>query len=81
MTMHILQIFKLPEFEEVASHQIEIAQICPKDGWVEQNPIEILTTVQLCVKEACGKLTGSGNFNKIAMDDGWHLMKSFNSRL
>lgn len=58
-----LQIYKIPEFEEVASHHMEVSQITPKDGWVEQNPVEILETVRLCAKHACDKLSALGIFN------------------
>lgn len=58
-----LQIYKIPEFEEVASYQKEVVQITPKEGWVEQDPVEILETVRLCAKQACDKLSALGNVN------------------
>lgn len=57
-----LQIYKIPEFEEIASHRMEVKVITPKEGWVEQDPVEILETVRLCAKAACEKLTALGNF-------------------
>lgn len=56
----IFQIFKLPHFEEICKHEIEIHQIQPKEGWVEQNPIEILEAVRLCSTEACIQLEKLG---------------------
>ncbi|GAB0097837.1 Glycerol kinase [Sergentomyia squamirostris] len=49
-------IFKAPHLEELCSHSVEINQISPCEGWVEQNPDEILQAVLLCASEACLKL-------------------------
>lgn len=35
----------------VASHQVPLKQIYPEPGWVEQNPLDILATVQTCIAE------------------------------
>lgn len=59
---YIQQIYKIPEFEEVASHQMEVKLITPKEGWVEQDPLEILATVRQCAQTACAKLGALGNF-------------------
>lgn len=48
---------------------MEIAQITPNEGWVEQDSIEILETVRICVREACGKLSSLGNLNKLINDN------------
>lgn len=53
-------IFKLPEFEEIASHQVRITQIVPRDGWTEQNPVEVLEAVRLCAIEACHQVEKLG---------------------
>ncbi|KAJ6627317.1 Glycerol kinase 3 [Pseudolycoriella hygida] len=50
-------IYKIPEFEEVASHQQEVKIYTPREGWVEQDPLEILDTVRICMKKACDKLS------------------------
>ncbi|XP_055612007.1 glycerol kinase [Uranotaenia lowii] len=54
------RIIKLPNFEELCSHELRITQITPRDGWVEQNPVEILEAVRLCAVEACIKLERLG---------------------
>lgn len=40
----------------VASHQIPIKQLTPREGWVEQNPIEILEAVKECINKASESL-------------------------
>jgi glycerol kinase len=47
-----LQIFAAHTREVVASHQIEITNIYPQEGWVEQDPKEILTAVKDCIDKA-----------------------------
>lgn len=79
-----LQIYKIPEFKEVASYQMDVNVIKPqKDGWVEQNPLEILETVRHCAKEACYQLSASGtNSIDCIEDDCMHLQEfSFLFRL
>ncbi|WOK91613.1 hypothetical protein Cni_G00304 [Canna indica] len=45
----------------VASHQVEFEQICPKAGWVEHNPMEILDSVRQCMAKAVDKAAASGH--------------------
>lgn len=32
-------------------HQVPITQTCPKEGWVEQDPVEILKAVRECLNQ------------------------------
>lgn len=52
----MLQIFKAPDLEELCAHSVEVSQICPEEGWVEQDPKELLNAIQLCINEACTHL-------------------------
>ena len=44
----------------VAKHQIELTQSFPESGWVEMDPIEILTSVNKCMKNAVEEFTNGG---------------------
>ncbi|XP_055478797.1 glycerol kinase-like [Psammomys obesus] len=46
-----------PKTAEVLNyHQVQIKQEFPKEGWVEQNPKEILQSVYDCIEKTCEKL-------------------------
>ncbi|VEN60148.1 unnamed protein product, partial [Callosobruchus maculatus] len=60
-------IFKAGTAEIVASHQQELVKVYPQEGWVEQDPVEILTVVRTCIEKAIDKLIAEGgNVNDIA---------------
>lgn len=42
--------YEIPNFNLVCSHEIEIKQICTKDGWLEHDPIEIINAVRDAAK-------------------------------
>ena len=44
----------------VASHQMEHAQIYPKDGWCEHDPMEIVANTKTCLDSAVTKLEAAG---------------------
>ncbi|XP_035725594.1 glycerol kinase-like [Vespa mandarinia] len=50
-------VFDVLQRKVVASHQIEIKQKYPQEGWVEQDPKEILQAVIQCIKKTVEKLT------------------------
>ncbi|XP_053408205.1 glycerol kinase-like isoform X1 [Mercenaria mercenaria] len=49
-------IFSSKNAELVTYHQTEIQQKCPKEGWVEEDPIEILESVKTCIAKAVDNL-------------------------
>ncbi|XP_015176354.1 PREDICTED: glycerol kinase-like isoform X1 [Polistes dominula] len=44
-------VFAAETAEVLTYHQIPISQTCPKEGWVEQDPIEILNAVRECLRQ------------------------------
>ncbi|XP_036162412.1 glycerol kinase-like [Myotis myotis] len=49
-------VFDSKTAELLCHHQVEIKQEFPKEGWVEENPKEILLSVYECIDKACEKL-------------------------
>lgn len=49
-------LFKAETAEIVCFHQEELRQITPKEGWVEQDPMEILSVVEDCIAKTIEKL-------------------------
>ncbi|XP_061483345.1 glycerol kinase isoform X3 [Rhineura floridana] len=49
-------VFNASTAELLSHHQVEIQQKFPKEGWVEQDPKEILRSVYECVERTCEKL-------------------------
>uniref|UniRef100_A0A672V3Y8 glycerol kinase n=1 Tax=Strigops habroptila TaxID=2489341 RepID=A0A672V3Y8_STRHB len=49
-------VFNAKTSELLSHHQVEIMQKFPKEGWVEQDPKEILSSVHECVEKTCEKL-------------------------
>lgn len=43
------QVYKAEDTKEIVSYSIRITQICPKEGWLEHNPVEILHAVKDCI--------------------------------
>ncbi|KAJ1065487.1 hypothetical protein K5549_016283, partial [Capra hircus] len=49
-------VFNSKTAELLSHHQVEIKQEFPKEGWVEQDPKEILLSVYECIEKTCEKL-------------------------
>lgn len=53
-------LFKAGTTEVVASSQEELSKIYPKEGWVEQDPKEILRVVRSCIENTIDQLISLG---------------------
>ncbi|CAG5127904.1 unnamed protein product [Candidula unifasciata] len=53
-------IFNASTAEVVTYHQTEVRHILPKEGWVEEDPVEILESVKVCIEKATENLVGLG---------------------
>ncbi|RXN02871.1 glycerol kinase-like isoform X5 [Labeo rohita] len=51
------KVFNAKTAELLSHHQVEIKQSFPKEGWVEEDPKEILQSVYECMDRTCEKLT------------------------
>ncbi|XP_041373015.1 glycerol kinase-like isoform X2 [Gigantopelta aegis] len=49
-------IFDSKTAELVTYHQTEMKQFFPKEGWVEEDPFEILSSVETCIEKAVDNL-------------------------
>lgn len=60
-------IFKSQQTEEVCEHAVDITTITPNKGWHEQDPLEILKAVYVCIDNVCSRLSQYGfNVSDIA---------------
>ncbi|XP_032309495.1 glycerol kinase isoform X2 [Drosophila ananassae] len=53
-------IYTIPDFKEIAAHVVELCLISPKDGWYEQDPREIMASINKCAEEAIKMLANQG---------------------
>ncbi|KAF7478136.1 glycerol kinase 2 [Marmota monax] len=49
-------VFDSKTAELLSHHQVELTQEFPREGWVEQDPKEILQSVYECIERTCEKL-------------------------
>ncbi|XP_033122765.1 glycerol kinase-like [Anneissia japonica] len=49
-------VFSSKTSELICFHQTELSQTFPKEGWVEEDPLEILESVYSCIEETTKKL-------------------------
>ncbi|XP_032667274.1 glycerol kinase isoform X1 [Odontomachus brunneus] len=49
-------VFAANTAEVLTYHQVPISKICPQEGWVEQDPVEILRAVRECLNQTIHNL-------------------------
>lgn len=59
-------IFKANSCEVVVTHQKELEQRFPQEGWVEQDPYAILEVVTTCINKSVEKLISLGGNPKVS---------------
>ncbi|XP_016068521.1 PREDICTED: glycerol kinase 2 [Miniopterus natalensis] len=53
-------VFNSRTAELVSHHQVELSQEFPREGWVEQDPKEIMRSVYECIEAVCAQLGERG---------------------
>lgn len=53
-------VFKLGSSEVVTSHQVDLEQLTPQEGWLEQDPMQIMNVVYECIDVATKQLEDLG---------------------
>ncbi|XP_016972716.1 glycerol kinase isoform X2 [Drosophila rhopaloa] len=53
-------IYTTPDFREIAAHRVELSVITPQDGWYEQDPLEMMASINKCAEEAIKQLPDEG---------------------
>lgn len=51
-------VFLAKTKEEILSHQVELGEKTPLEGWVEQDPIELLGCVRTCINQVISEFPG-----------------------
>ncbi|XP_023227686.1 glycerol kinase-like [Centruroides sculpturatus] len=49
-------VFASKSAQIITYHQVELRQLLPEEGWVEQDPLEILSSVNICIEKAFDNL-------------------------
>lgn len=68
-------LFRAETAEVVCSHQKELSQKCPQEGWVEQDPMEILNVVRECIEGSVEKLISLGGSPEVSNPNYYPLIR------
>jgi len=53
-------VFEAPTGRVIEEHQVEVPQLFPHESWVEQEPSELLSSVETCIDVVCSRLQDAG---------------------
>lgn len=70
-------LFKAGTADVVCFHQLELRQITPAEGWVEQDAEEILRVVEECIAKTVEKLITLGGHPRVGIFNARHRFKLF----
>lgn len=68
-------LFKAGTADIVCYHQLEIQQITPSEGWVEQDAMLILRTVEECIEKTIEKLISLGGSINASFSQSYYKSK------
>ncbi|KAL3272652.1 hypothetical protein HHI36_014117 [Cryptolaemus montrouzieri] len=49
-------VFRSQETKVIAEHEVKISSHCPQEGWIEQDPLEIINAVKTCIQKVVEQL-------------------------
>lgn len=49
-------VFRSQETKVIAEYEVKISSYSPQEGWIEQDPLEIITAVKVCMEKVVEKL-------------------------
>lgn len=61
-------LFKAETADVVCSFQKPLAQKCPQEGWVEQDPMEIIRVVHECIQGSVDELVKLGGSVQVILE-------------
>lgn len=68
-------LFKAGTADVVCFHQLELRQITPAEGWVEQDACEILRVVEECIEKTVEKLVALGGSASVSVSDRMNFIQ------
>lgn len=55
-------VFRSQHTDELASYEVDVQQHIPQEGWLEQDPKEILLAVSKCINAVAKELPSKGRY-------------------